>query len=96
MTELQIQRCDACATAWFPERLRCPSCGSADLDNTPAGEGSVEEETTLRRTANKERLGSVRLDAGPVVIARLDEGVTTGARVRLDTNGAIRARHSHL
>jgi uncharacterized OB-fold protein len=91
MTELQIQRCHACGAHWFPERLRCPTCGGG-LEAVAAGAATVEAETTLRRQHDT-RLGSVRLDAGPVVIARLDDIVSTGDRVRLDSNGAIWARH---
>jgi len=57
----------------------------------PAGPGKTEEVTTLR---DGTRLGSVRLDQGPVVVVRLDEATRPGARVRLDTGSdrAIRAR----
>jgi hypothetical protein len=91
MTELQIQCCRACGAHWFPERLRCPTCGGS-LELVAAGAATVEEDTTLRRQQDT-RLGSVRLDVGPVVVARLDDTVTTGDRVRLDSDGAIWARH---
>ena len=86
MTELQIQHCPACETNAFPDRLWCPGCGDATLQHVPAGPGRVEEETTLRRppTADPVRLGSVRLEAGPVIIARLANGAQTGTQVRLD------------
>lgn len=85
MSELKIFRCERCGTAWFPERLRCPRCGGVAFARIPAGAGRVEETTTLRRAPGSDGtiLGSVRLDARPVVIARLDAGVTSGARVRL-------------
>ena len=41
--------------------------------------GVVEESTRHRQTP----LASVRTDAGPVVIARLDRDVSSGARVEL-------------
>jgi uncharacterized OB-fold protein len=85
VTELQIQRCSACAAHWFPERLRCPKCGGR-LQWVPAGEGTVEQHTTLRRQ-NGTTLASVRLDAGPVVIARLTDEAKT--RVRLITNNGV-------
>ena len=90
MTELQIQRCPACDTSWFPDRLRCPTCGGP-LNRIAAGAGTVEERTTLRRQ-NDTKIASVRLDAGPVVIARLIGD--TGRRVRLIVNddGAINAQ----
>ena len=62
----------------------------------------MEQETTLRhnRTGGVAavRLGSVRLAAGPVVIARLDEGAAAGAGVHMvvDIHGAIWARRTEL
>jgi uncharacterized OB-fold protein len=98
VSELQIQRCRRCGTAWFPDRLRCPQCGGREWHRVPAGEGIVEEETSVRRPPAPDgglvRLGSVRLDAGPVVIARLEEDVGAGRYVRLDAgaDGSVRAR----
>ena len=95
MSELMIQRCEACGAGLFPERLRCPRCGALRLLAIAAGTGTVEEETVLPRRADPQpepvRLGSVRLAAGPVVIARLREGMTPGAAVRLSRapGGAI-------
>jgi hypothetical protein len=60
----------------------------------------VEQETTLSdRDAGGGgaiRLGSVRLAAGPVAIARLDDGAIPGAVVRLmvDSDGAIWGRRA--
>jgi uncharacterized OB-fold protein len=94
MTELQIQRCGRCGTSAFPDRLWCPGCGAANLSHRPAGPGRVEEETTLRRppaTAAQDesvRLATVRLQAGPLVIARLAADIGSGARVRLERTPA--------
>jgi uncharacterized OB-fold protein len=86
MTELQIQHCERCGTDVFPDRLWCPGCGAGTLQHVPAGPGRVEEETTLRRppTAEPVRLGTVRLDSGPLIIARLAGGTGAGTQVRLD------------
>jgi uncharacterized OB-fold protein len=84
MTELEIQRCERCGTSVFPDRLWCPGCGVAELQHVPAGPGRVEEETTLRRSAEPVRLGTVRLEAGPLIIARLAKGTGAGAHVRLE------------
>ena len=61
-----------------------------------AGPGHLEEQTTLRRTTEPTRLGSVRLAAGPVVIARVAGGVGDRTQVRLEQapDGAIHARQS--
>jgi len=94
VTELQIQRCERCGTHAFPDRLWCPGCGAGELRHVAAGPGRVEEETSLRRSAESVRLGTVRLDSGPVVIARLATGAEAGARVRLErtNHGTIWAR----
>jgi len=70
MTELEIQCCERCGTSLFPDRLWCPGCGAAELRHQPAGPGRVEEETTLRRSAEPVRLGTVRLESGPLIIVR--------------------------
>jgi uncharacterized OB-fold protein len=94
--ELEIYRCERCETNLFPARLRCPNCGNTQMTPTPAGPGEVEQETTLRRQTEPVRLGSVRLAAGPVVIARLAPTVTTTTPVRLEQepDGAIHAREN--
>ena len=84
MSELQIQRCDRCAMNVFPDRLWCPGCGAGSLQRVPAGLGRVEEETTLRRSAEPVRLGTVRLDSGPLIIARLATDTGSDTRVRLE------------
>ena|SRR5690242_6177022 len=84
MIELEIQRCERCGTSAFPDRLWCPGCGAGAWEHVPAGPGRVEEETTLHRAAEPIRLGSVRLDAGPMVVARLDTGAQAGTRVHLE------------
>jgi uncharacterized OB-fold protein len=96
LTELEIQRCERCGTSAFPDRLWCPGCGAGELGHGPAGPGRVEEETTLRRPPIDEpvRLGTVRLRAGPLIIARLATDTGAGTRVRLERTpeGAIWAR----
>lgn len=49
-----------------------------------AGPGRVEEETTLRRSAEPVRLGTVRLDSGPMVIVRLSRHARAGTQVHLE------------
>jgi uncharacterized OB-fold protein len=87
MSELTILVCRRCGSTWFPDRLWCAVCGGRDFERVAAGVGVVEEETELHRPPGPVRLGSVRLDAGPVVIARLGEGIVAGGRVRLDEDG---------
>jgi uncharacterized protein len=96
MTELQIQHCERCGTSAFPDRLWCPGCGGGEFRHVTAGPGRVEEETTLRRTpaADPVTLATVRLEAGPLIIARFATNAGGGTHVRLDcaTDGTIWAR----
>jgi uncharacterized OB-fold protein len=94
MSELQIQRCEPCGMSMFPDRLWCPGCGGGELSHAPAGPGRVEEETTLRRSAEPVRLGTVRLHSGPLIIARLADRTGSGTQVRLErtAEGTIWAR----
>jgi uncharacterized OB-fold protein len=83
----------------FPDRLRCPDCGTNKFTRVGAGPGLVEEETTLRRPQTDDgelvRIGSVRLDAGPMLVVRLGRLTRAGARAAIDqTNeGALCASH---
>jgi uncharacterized protein len=95
VSELQIMRCSDCGEAVFPDRLRCPRCGGGSFTRVPAGPGRVEEETTLRRPPVKDeeqvRIGSVRLDTGPMLVARLARLARAGARVTISesADGAL-------
>jgi uncharacterized OB-fold protein len=88
VSELQIFHCTACGVHLFPERLRCPRCGGRSFERVPAGPGRVEERTRLR---DGPRLGSVRLDKGPVVIARVEVD-TEAVRLEHRPDGAITAQ----
>jgi uncharacterized OB-fold protein len=98
MTEraLTVFACAVCGTAAFPRRLACPQCGCRDAREVDASEGVVEETTTVRHRAGEDggavmRLGTVRTQAGPRVIARLEGAADSGVVVRLyrKPDGAI-------
>lgn len=72
----------------FPRRLLCPRCGGSVFEERAADEGVLEEATESRAGA---RIGSVRTDAGPIVLARLLEELEPGARVRLVQQDGVRA-----
>jgi NAD(P)-dependent dehydrogenase (short-subunit alcohol dehydrogenase family)/uncharacterized OB-fold protein len=86
-----LQVCDECAHVTYPPREACPRCLSAQLrygDVDP--NGRLIAETTIRvstdpyfRERMPWRVGTVQLDAGPVVIAHLHGDTVEGARVKL-------------
>lgn len=80
---LQAQRCSACGSRWFPERLLCPRCGSPALTPVELRHGRVEEVTHL---ADGGRVGSVLAEGEVPLIARLVGQVDPGAEVALTTD----------
>lgn len=79
--------CTRCDRVVFPERLLCPTCGRAEWRRESIATGVVEETTILRRAGGElpapVPIGSVRLDGGPAVVARLPANVAAGTRVLL-------------
>jgi NAD(P)-dependent dehydrogenase (short-subunit alcohol dehydrogenase family)/uncharacterized OB-fold protein len=95
-----LQRCADCGTVLYPPRDACPACLSPrllykDVD----ARGALLAETTVYistdpyfRERGPWRIGTVRLDAGPVLVVHLHGDAVEGARVRLqlklDKSGA--------
>jgi NAD(P)-dependent dehydrogenase (short-subunit alcohol dehydrogenase family)/uncharacterized OB-fold protein len=94
-----LQCCAECGAVQYPPRDACGTCLSTDLpwtDVSPHGE--ILAETTVRASTKlyfRERMpwrtGSVKLDAGPVVICHLHSDCERNSRVslinRLDLSG---------
>lgn len=86
-----LQVCDACGTVQYPPRDACQSCLSTDLPwQEISADGLLLAETTIRASTHpyfRERLpwrtGSVKLDAGPVVICHLHGDCLPRSRVTL-------------
>jgi NAD(P)-dependent dehydrogenase (short-subunit alcohol dehydrogenase family)/uncharacterized OB-fold protein len=87
-----LQVCLDCSTVIYPPRDACPSCLSARLPfrDVPRG-GTLIAETILQtstesyfRERTPWRVGTVKLDAGPVVVAHLHGDAVEGDRVRLE------------
>jgi NAD(P)-dependent dehydrogenase (short-subunit alcohol dehydrogenase family)/uncharacterized OB-fold protein len=86
-----LQVCEDCAHISYPPRDACPRCLSARLpfrDIDP--NGRLIAETTVRVSADpyfRERMpwrvGTIKLDAGPVIVAHLHGDTVEGARVKL-------------
>jgi NAD(P)-dependent dehydrogenase (short-subunit alcohol dehydrogenase family)/uncharacterized OB-fold protein len=87
-----LQTCADCGTIVYPPRDACPGCLSPRLpyrDVEPRG--TLVAETTVRvssdpyfRERTPWRIGTVLLDAGPVLVAHLHGDTREGARVRLE------------
>lgn len=86
-----LQVCLDCDAVVYPPRDACPGCLSARLPFRDVDNGGVlTAETTVRtstdpyfRERTPWRVGAVKLDVGPVVVAHLHGDVAEGARVRL-------------
>jgi NAD(P)-dependent dehydrogenase (short-subunit alcohol dehydrogenase family)/uncharacterized OB-fold protein len=87
----ELQVCSDCKAVIYPARDACPVCLSARLPFVPvANGGMVLAETTVQvsnglyfRERVPWRVGTVKLDVGPTVIAHLHGDVLEGQRVRL-------------
>ena len=86
-----LQVCGDCGAVQYPPREVCGACLSVALAwrEVPCG-GWVVAATTIRASADPYfrervpwRVGTVRMDAGPSVIAHLHHAVAVGERVRL-------------
>jgi NAD(P)-dependent dehydrogenase (short-subunit alcohol dehydrogenase family)/uncharacterized OB-fold protein len=87
-----LQVCEDCKTVIYPPRDCCPSCLSARLPFRDVARGGVlTAETTVQissdpyfRERTPWRVGIVKLDAGPLIVAHLHGDTQEGHRVRLD------------
>lgn len=86
-----LQVCARCGHVSYPAREACPKCWSMDLVWQDVAEGGqLISETTLRTSVNTYfrermpwRIGTVRLDAGPCVLAHIHGDVQQNGRVRM-------------
>ena len=86
-----LQRCEACGTFAYPAREACPSCLSSGLAFVDAPRrGLLLAETTARvpsdvyfRERAPWRVGLVKMDCGPTIVAHLHGDCTEGAPVRM-------------
>lgn len=85
---LAVWVCRTCGRPAFPRRALCPACGGRSWRHEHAEDGVVEEVTTVCHAPDVADgaavvLATVRLDVGPVVVARLEGAAGPGARVAL-------------
>jgi len=87
----RLQTCGDCGTVVYPPRDACPTCLSPRLPYQDVdARGVLIAETTVRvstdpyfRERMPWRIGTVKLDAGPALVAHLHGDTKEGARVRL-------------
>ncbi|MGH8322231.1 MAG: Zn-ribbon domain-containing OB-fold protein, partial [Steroidobacteraceae bacterium] len=89
----ELQVCRDCGAVQYPPREACHNCLSLRLDwRLQTGRGELISETTLAHSHDEFfrrrlpwRVGVVRLDSGPTIIAHLHSGTSQApARVRVD------------
>jgi NAD(P)-dependent dehydrogenase (short-subunit alcohol dehydrogenase family)/uncharacterized OB-fold protein len=88
---LALQACTECDHVIYPPRELCPKCWSMDIEWRDISDGGeLVSETTLRTSVNTYfrermpwRIGTVKLDAGPMVIAHIHGDVNTFGRVKM-------------
>ncbi len=88
---LALQVCAGCGHVTYPPREICPKCWSMELDwRDVADGGQLLTETLLRTSVNTYfrermpwRIGTIKLDAGPTVLAHLHGDVPEHGRVRM-------------
>jgi uncharacterized OB-fold protein len=89
-----VWRCFACGHVVFPARLLCPRCGAAEWESREVEEGVVDGATVVRRAPGGSSpvpvpLGTVRLEGGVVVVARLEAEIEEGRSVRLEYRDGV-------
>jgi len=90
MGRFELQQCKECGTVQYPPREACQKCLSIKLTwNTVPETGELLARTTLHHSNDlffRERLpwrlGLVKLDCGPTVVAHLHESVEKKVKVR--------------
>ncbi len=80
-----IPICAACGIAVFPPRALCPSCGGRFWVEGETNRGLAEQVTERAGV----RIASVRTDLGPLVVARVAEGIAPGDSVLLEADGGV-------
>jgi uncharacterized OB-fold protein len=93
---VNIPACASCGRLAFPKPEVCRRCGSSAWAERRLERGVVEELTRVQHAiggaSGDVLIASVRLDGGPVVVARLRGDAEAGAAVRVTASPAgIRA-----
>lgn len=98
--QFELQQCSDCGAVSWPPRDVCGGCWSDRLEWTPVSRsGFVLAATALHapleeffRARTPWRVGTVRLEAGPVAYAHLHGAVSEGDETRLEAHIDYRGR----
>jgi uncharacterized OB-fold protein len=87
--ELRLQRCRACAKAYFPPRPFCPACGSRDIAVFPAsGRGTLYSYVIHHRPVPgftpPYAIAVVTLEEGPRMMTNIVDCAQTPEALQLD------------
>jgi len=86
-----VSRCVECGLSAWPPPAMCRRCGSLGFAPEPAPGGTLEQATESAGPDGPVTLGTVRTDAGPMVVARVADA-RPGAAVTLRVvDGAVEA-----
>ena len=93
-----VFQCTSCKNLFFPARYLCPVCRHADWQEVAAPYGQIEDSTAIRHRPGADLqttsfLATIQTNAGPRVIAKLNEYLERGEKVELQfaDNGALLA-----
>lgn len=89
-----LRVCRRCDLVAFPPRRWCPRCGGASWRRASPGLGTVESVTHVHQGfgitgVSRPYLCTVRLDAGPAVIATADPHLVPGAIALVSNVGGV-------
>ncbi|HNR76461.1 MAG TPA: zinc ribbon domain-containing protein [Parvularculaceae bacterium] len=96
----QLQKCATCGAVQWPPRDVCGECWTDALQWAAVSSTGVVLATITLRASMEEffrarlpwRIGTIRLDAGPIVYAHLGGAVAEGDAVRLEARLDFRGR----
>ncbi len=88
---VELQRCDECGAFAWPPRDICARCWSDQLTWTPIAPRGVLLAATALHVAHDEffksrmpwRIGTIRLESGPIAYAHLSDNLSEGDAVRI-------------
>lgn len=82
---LRIAVCGSCGRSSFPRPFLCPRCGAREWREEQVASGTLEAVADRGEV----RVGAVRLEQGPLAIARIEGDAQEGTTVELSEDGDV-------